>query len=69
MPAWRRPGNVRQLRATTSCSSIYVVSYHALLFELLLIDVHMHLNCTRTGFEVSYVPVQRHRLTQERKFV
>ena len=28
----------------------YIVSYHALLFKLLLIDVHC--NCTRIGFEV-----------------
>ena len=32
----------------------YIVSYHALLFELLLIDIHH--NSTRTGLK--YVPVQ-----------
>ena len=41
---------MRQLRTTTSYSSIYVVSYHALLFDLLLVD--MHCNCTRAGFEI-----------------
>ena len=50
VPAWRQPGYVKQLRATTSCCSSYIISYHALLFELLLID--MHSNCTRTCFEV-----------------
>ena len=45
-PAQRQPGNVRQVRTTTSCSS----SYHGLLFNLL--SVHMDYNCTRTGFEI-----------------
>ena len=45
----RQPGYVRQVCATTSYSSI-IVSYHELLFELLLID--MHRNCTGTGYEV-----------------
>ena len=48
-PAWRWPGYVRQVCATTSYRSI-IVSYHELLLELLLID--MHQNCTRTGYEV-----------------
>ena len=45
---------------TTSCSGIIKVSYHALLFELLLIDIHR--NSTRKGLSMKYVPVQRHRL-------
>ena len=44
-PVWRQPDYVRQIRAATS----YIVSYHALLIKLLLIDLHR--NCTRTGFE------------------
>ena len=44
----------------TSCSGIIKVSYHALLFELLLID--MHRNSTRKGLGLKYVPVQCHRL-------
>ena len=48
--AWRRPGCVRQVPAATSCSDSYIVSYHALLFKVLLI--YMHCNCMRTGFEV-----------------
>ena len=32
------------------CWSSYIVSYHTLLFKLLLIA--MHCNCARTGFEV-----------------
>ena len=47
--AWRQPGYVRQVCATSSYSSI-IVNYHELLFELLLID--MHRNCTGTGYEV-----------------
>ena len=47
--ACRQPGYVRQVCAATSYSSI-MVSYHELLFELLLID--MHQNCTRTGYEI-----------------
>ena len=50
VPALRQPGYLRQLRAVTSCSSSYIVSYHTLLFELLLIDTHC--NCMRIGFEV-----------------
>ena len=49
-PVWRRLGYVRQLCATTICCSTYTVSYHALLFKLLLKD--MHHNYMRTGFEV-----------------
>ena len=48
-PTWRQPGYVRQVCTTTSYSSI-IISYHELLFELLLIDIHQ--NCTRTGYEV-----------------
>ena len=48
-PTCRQPGYVRQVCAATSYSSI-IVSYHELLFELLLID--MHRNCTGTGYEV-----------------
>ena len=51
----RQPGYVRQVRARR------IVSYHALLFELLLIDVHH--NSKRTGLGLKYVPVQHHRLT------
>ena len=40
---------MRQVCATTNYSSI-IVSYHELLFELLLID--MHRNRTGTGYEV-----------------
>ena len=47
---WRQPGHVKQLSVTTSCCSSYIISYHALLSELLLID--MHRNCTRTGYKV-----------------
>ena len=47
--AWRLPSYVRQVHTVTSCSII--VSYHTLLFELLLLD--MQRNCMRTGFEVS----------------
>ena len=44
---------------------IIKVTYHALLFELLLID--MHRNSTRKGLGLKYVPVQRHRLRLYRK--
>ena len=50
-PACRRPGYVRQVCATTRYSS-NIVSYHELLFELQLIDIHVHQNCTGTGNEV-----------------
>ena len=46
---------------TTICSGIIKVSYHAMLFELLLID--MHCNSTRKWLGLKYVPVQRHRIT------
>ena len=39
---------MRQIHTLTSCS--IVASYHALLFELVLVD--MDYNCTRTGLEV-----------------
>ena len=38
-----------------------IVSYHAVLFEQLLID--MHCNSTITGLGLKYMPVQHHRLT------
>ena len=51
----RRPGYVRQVHAQlVAVVASYIVSYHALLFELLLIDIHH--NSTRTGLK--YVPVQ-----------
>ena len=45
----------------TSCSGIIKVSYHALLFEPLLI--YLHRNSMRKGLGLKYVPVQHHRLT------
>ena len=45
----------------TICSGIIKVSYHALLFELLFID--MHRNSAIKGLGLKYVPVQRHCLT------
>ena len=51
----RQPGYVRQVRTRR------IVTYHALLFELLLLDVHR--NSTRTGLGLKYVPVQDQRLT------
>ena len=46
---------------TTSCSGIIKVSYHALLLELLLVD--MHRNSMRKRLGLKYVPVQLHCLT------
>ena len=47
---WR--GRIWLCRTTPCRNQLqwYIFSYHALLFKLLLID--MHCNCTRTGFEV-----------------
>ena len=51
----RRPGYVRQVHAQlVVIVASYIVSYHALLFELLLIDIHH--NSTRTGLK--FMPVQ-----------
>ena len=54
----RQPGYVRQVRAQL-VAVVYSWLYHALLFELLLIDVHR--NSTRTGLGLKYMPVYRHR--------
>ena len=51
----RQPGYVRQVRTRR------IVTYHALLFELLLLDVYC--NITRTGLGLKYVAVQHQRLT------
>ena len=52
----------------TICSGIIKVSYrHALLFELLLID--MHHNSTRKGLGLNYVPVQCIASCYKEKFV
>ena len=51
MPVWRQPGYVRLVHAMTIVAVLlYIVSYHALSFKLLLVD--MYRNCMRTGFEV-----------------
>ena len=64
---WRRPGYVRQFCAATSCYSIQLVSYHALLFELLLID--MRRNSRRTGFEVRACIVSLPHIRKNIRFI
>ena len=54
-PAWRWPAWLCKTSppprlVAGSHLQQYIVSYHALLFELLLID--MYQNCTRTGFQL-----------------
>ena len=58
----KQPGYVRQVCARL-LAVVLIAIMHALLFELLLID--MHRSRTRTGLK--YMLVQRHRLTYERK--
>ena len=41
---------MRQVHAVTTCSSIWLAMYHAMLFKLLVIALHQ--NCTIAGFEV-----------------